>query len=324
MKNRVVHTCFWYFPLQLLVVSFMLTGAAWAAEPPPVSSPVFADAWDEALAFGHLTKSDVQFDDADLAQVGGTEFQIPVWLALHSKPLKLPFYVRTYRDYVFQNKDRPTELAIWSLAKVGLGIRRTLAGADPLPEEWMKSQAKDALVQAIVRLHQLAGRPLQSRQLQDLSHLTAGMDPKIAPLIAFLLLAEIHSFELRQKALQSLVKDRQLPAVFEELTSLVPMDGEDHPIVSPIIRRLIREVDVKTLMVGGIELLFAVEKVSGQLQAWAAKPPRVMGLDKLKAHRFQWTTPLGEIIVTTENKDDVYSSDKPYLLIVDGAGNDTY
>jgi hypothetical protein len=262
-----------------------------------------AHAWDDVLKQAGLTKETTHFDPLDEQQGAGAEFQTPFYISLHGDPLRVPFFARLYREAMLTYTHKPFEATTSALTRTGLAVRRTLDG-DPLKD----IEKKTSLVEAIAKVHQMGGKPLTAAEKQKVTKLSKSLsDP--AP-IAYLLQAEMEALEWRQKALTGLDK-KFLAQAWKELMQAPKLGVDDDTSgTSATLRRLIRDVDRHQLMAGGLDLIYAVNKVKDKLKF---KP----------TDRFEWNTPLGAIVIHGDDRGDSYA-DKPYLLIVDAGGDDTY
>jgi hypothetical protein len=271
-----------------------------------------ADAWDDVLKQAGLTKEQIQFNDLDVQQTGGTELQLAFYKALHDEPLRIPFVARVYRQSIFENIDKPYDLTVSALQKLGLAVRRTLVG-DPLLTLDIKSKAPDAVTQALKRIHKLGNALLTPIQMTELQRKAAILPKDLAQAVAYLLEAEASAYEWRQKALARL-DVKFIEAAFSERTLPPKKETDEMSGVTPLTRRLISEVDLKFLMVGGIDLVYAMQKVRSMIKDLAIA-------EKVE---FQWSTPLGLVMISAGRKNSTYMGNVPYLLIIDAFGNDTY
>lgn len=277
-------------------------------------SRAHADAWDDALKPIGLTKSDLRIDRLDRAQFGGDFRAIPYFEPLHGDPLRIPFYVRTYREMVLKPKVKPSELLVGALAKIGLGIRRDL-GRDPLAAEEKRAKEPSSLANAIARLHRTTGKPLQASARRELERRIKTLPEALRPIAAFMIEAIASAHDWRAKALEPVRDRKALAAAFVERMKAPEMDGEDTSGASPLLRRLDAEVDLAYLMTGGIDLTLAAERAAERLreQSEALNSP----------FTFDWDTPIGRVALRGPGNDS-YSADRAYLLIIDVAGDDTY
>lgn len=270
-----------------------------------------ADAWDDVLKQAGLTKSQVHFDLLTMQQSGGGEFQSPFFTALHTEPLRIPYYARLLREAFLEYAGDPWTLSTSALARVGLAVRRTLEG-DPLAALEAASKQPDALLSTLERLHKLGGQPLTKAQRTEVTKRARRLNSKAAEAVAFLLGAEAHALEWRARAFAK-VDAKAMARAWAELTEPPKRDDfGDHNGLSAIQRRLLSDVDLQALMVGGLDLTQAVTRVRERLAA-------LEGGDV-----FEWTTPLGLVVVRGGSESNTYAAGKSYLLIIDKSGNDTY
>lgn len=272
---------------------------------------VHADAWTDVLKQAGLTREQVHFDALDLQQGGVGLYPGPFFTAAQGAPLRIPYYARTYRDVLLSYAKEPFNALTSGLARVGLGVRRTLE-ADPLQPIEAFSKQKDALAAAVTHLHKLGGKPVTAAQKKELTKKAALLSADGAQILAYLLETEAHAMEWRQRAFATLDRAFLSRAFAQRLQAPKREDQEDHNGSTPELRRLLREVDLPVLMAGGLDLTLGVQRAREKLPA------------ALKAtDRFDWETPLGWIRVRGDTTNDTYP-DKPYLLTVDAGGDDTY
>ncbi len=272
---------------------------------------IHADAWDDVFKQAGLTREQIHFDPLDVQQSGGADLQMPYFKVLHGDPLRIPYYSRLYRGVLLDSASEPFKAGTSALLRVGTGVRRNLEG-DPLAEAAKLAKEPDGLEKSLAQLHKLGGHPLRAQETAEIRKRAKSLRPEVREQIAFLLASEAHAFEWRQRALRLLDKPFLRQAWQERIQPPKREDQEDHNGLTPVQRRLLRDVDMPVLMSGGLDLLLAVQQVR-------------LKLKDLTAHdQFEWDTPLGRVIVRGGETNDLYPGDKPYLLIVDGGGDDTY
>jgi hypothetical protein len=126
-------------PLVIGVFGFVGLGAGEVA---------FADAWGDLFKAASVSREDIKFNDLNQQQFGFTQGSAPFFLALHGQPLAIPSYARIFREVSLSLVDKPDELLSSGLARIGIGIRRTLA-SDPYKAEFESAKNPNALFESI-------------------------------------------------------------------------------------------------------------------------------------------------------------------------------
>lgn len=276
---------------------------------------LFANVWDELLAQGQLRPADVTFSPLTLSQVGVTNLPTPSHQLIHSAPLQIPFFIELYRDFLLKRRDKPADILISSLQKVGLAVRRNLGDQDPTEARWTESQKDGAFLRTLAELHQLAKKPFTSTQQKAMAQKAKAADPAFLRLGTYILMVSVDAIKMREQALTD--TDPQFrEKAFADRTAVPNTQGEDFQAgASPILRKMITRIDLKMLMVGGIDLTLALTRVKKELAQLTIQKPT----------RLQLETPWGVVILNSEKKSDRYEfTAQPVLLLIDLFGDDTY
>jgi len=272
------------------------------------TAPAAPDAWDRVLAAVGLTKTATQFDFADMDNYGGGEFPLPFFDAMHRFPLRIPFYARVLRSDALKAAPAAGELVMAAGWRMNHGSRRTLIG-DPLKNELTKAAAPDALPSAIRALHTAAGKPLTPAQDKTLKEAIKTVPADVAQNTALVLLTEARALQWRKRALARFT-GHDLQKVFDRLAGAETGNREDWDDATNV---LLHAIDLHYLMVGGTDLALAADSAVATLE-------KRTGTEKF---HFEWEAPQGRIVLNGTEADQ-YSGDRPYLLIIDTGGNDTY
>jgi len=266
------------------------------------------DAWDTVLSAAGVTKSTARFDFTDMANYGGGEFPLPFFEAMHRFPLRVPFYARVLRSDALKAAPAAGELVMAAGWRMDHGSRRTLIG-DPLKDDLTQSAEADALLAAIRALHIAAGKPLTAAQEKKLKDSIKTVPADVAQNAALLLRTEARALGWRERALARFT-GHDLQKVFAQL---IDSDAGDRDERKDALNDLRRAIDLHYMMVGGTDLALSADKAASALEK----------RDGAETFRFEWDAPQGRIVLNGAG-DDQYAGDRPYLLIIDAGGNDTY
>lgn len=276
---------------------------------PVAAAETAPDAWDRVLGAVGLTKQTAHFDSLDMGSYGGGDFVLPYFTAMHGDPLRIPFYSRMIRQSALSAMPSAGKLVMLGSDRIDEGVRRTLIG-DPLERATKAAAAPHALVDAIGALHTAAGKPLSKRELGRLTDAAKVVPADVAPQASLLILLETRALQWRNQALRDVGDAALQQRMFDHLVGAGDEDDERGFDVET--DRLQHRIDLKLLMVGGIDLALAVDQAA---QALAKRT----GTEQ---YAFDWDTPLGRIALHGGGNDTY--TDRAYFLIVDSGGNDLY
>ncbi len=279
----------------------------------PISSHGSTDAWLELLEKAKLISTQVKPDPEVRELFGQGRHRGTFQEILIQSPLRVPAFARLFRDQMLQTKGTPQLVLTQALSKIDLAPRRGLIG-DPLAQIEKSSTETDALFHVITKIHTWNKKPLSTISSAELKKKTRAVPPELARTVAYLLEAELNAVQARDQAFAPLIVDKKLKNAFLEKTRRVDREGEDdlRP-ASPLMTTLLPLIDWRTFWVAGFDLMLAVQSARAKIAAMTGE---------LQVS-FKHATPLGEIVIRGTRTDDRYDS-KPYLLIVDLGGNDTY
>lgn len=264
--------------------------------------------WAEVLAAVGLTRDTLRFDRLDMANYGGQEFLLPYFDAVHQDPLRGFSYARILEAAALAAAPSCVELATLGGVRIGEGVRPALLG-DPNQRAEEASRKPGALAAAVEAVFQTSGRSLAAAREQALARSAAAVPPDVAQAAAYLLRAELAALQWRARAFREFTSV-DLRALWPKVANAAA-DSDD--LFDPAVDRLMHRADLGQLLVGGIDLAAAVDRVVAALTKRAG------------AERFGFDidTPLGRICLHGA-QNDTYPGDRPYLLILDTGGDDTY
>lgn len=269
--------------------------------------------WVDLLKKAQLTSEQVRPDSTLREQFGQARYRTPFQELLIQEPLRIPAMARLFREQVLLTQGAPHLMLIQALSKIELAPRRGLAG-NPIASIEKISAQPGALLQAIVEIHESKKKPLTRAERTTLEKKIGALPPELAKIAALLLVVERQTSQTRDHVFKPLMNGTKLRDAFQEKTRRLKREGEDDlSPASPLISTVLPSVDFKEFWVAGVDLLLAIQSARAQIASLSAN---------LKAS-FHHQTPLGDIVIRGADSDDSYES-KPYLLILDLGGNDTY
>jgi len=288
-------------PLAAIFLSVTLSQVLAQTTPEP------PDAMDRALAAAGLTKATTKFDFSAMGNHGAGEFLLPFFDSVHRAPLRIPFYSNVLRQDALKAAPAAGELAMTVSWRMGEGTRRTLI-SDPLKKDLEAAALPGALPAAIKALHAAAGKPLKAAQEKALNEAVKVVPADIAQNAALILVTEARALVWRQRAFNRFTGDLQ-----KMFTRLTAHNVEDREEWDDSVDTLMHTIDMKYLLVGGIDLAIAADRAT---EAFKKRTTT-------EQFSFEWETPQGHIVLRGAG-DQQYVGDRPYLLIIDTAGNETY
>jgi hypothetical protein len=275
---------------------------------PTRSAELSEDAWDQALSAVRLTRETCRFDMLDMAQLGGGDYALPYFNAMHQEPLRIPAYLRAYRQEALGTAGSVGEMVMRGGLRIKEGTYRKLLG-DPNREEAQRASGVDSLVSAVRAVHVAGGSPLNPAQVNRLMAAAKAVPPDVAQNAAFLLFVELKAIRWRNRALAGMA-GHNLGQLFNKLTTCY---RDDDSSLDEEVEKLRRQLDMKALLVGAGDLAAAVDTAVAALAKRTGQERFV----------FDWDTPLGRIGLRGSGSD-AYAGDRPYLLIIDTGGNDSF
>jgi hypothetical protein len=268
------------------------------------------DSIDRALAKIGLSKETARIDWNDMSNYGGDEFLLPIFKTLHQDPYKIPHYVASFREALQQSAGSIHDLVGFCSARQNEGVRRGWI-TQPI-EQWQKKSAEpDSLLGAIKAVMQKEGQPISKAEHRKLSEACATVPPDIAESAALIIYTALDVLQWRDLAFSDCGDEKHVEKLFERLAEGAEIDGEDH--FDPELYHLMKNCDLKFLNAGAADLAEATQDAAKALSG-----AKIEG-----DFEFEWETPMGWIALGGSG-DDVYRSGRPYLLIIDTGGNDTY
>jgi hypothetical protein len=242
-----------------------------------------------------------------MAQYGGGEYRLAFFDAVHQDPLRIPFYSRITRQAIAASGGKIAPLVTLVALKTGDGTRLDLLG-DPLTKEAEAGSKPDALIEAIRGLYRAAGTPMPPELAKKILEGQKSVPEDVRWTASFALRTVIRAYEWRRRALAAAAPD-----IMKRLWAAATAYPADDDTTEPALDALLRTVDRKRLMVGAELLAFALDAIRDRLGKRGGAERFVLDIE----------TPLGQIRLRGA-QDDTYEAGKPYLLIVDTGGNDTY
>jgi len=273
----------------------------------------------QVLAAAKLTPDDLKLDQADMALWGGDKYRFKMLDLFFDNPWKISSYTRTISKDLLATK---SDLALLA----SIAHRRIDAGTNPgLNKDLLtkyQQQAKklgdDALA---VSLSQLTGKPADSFKNKQYQALPLQLRSEVAQFL--LVIPDVLHYRelglLRSLKKLQLNADKTYTDVVNSVIQTVNQDtnqaAEDTPEQVLLVESLLDNVDFKLLNTGAILAISATQQLQNQLSQ--------LNLSALLGDAdYTVDTPQGKIIIS--GKGDRIYPPGDYLLIIDGAGNDTY
>ncbi len=247
--------------------------------------------YDSALALAGLTKETALFDKNILRYYDFDEFVLGSFDMFWESPWRIPDNTLVLGKFASAGIPKASEGVMSGGRLVGLGIRRTLLG-DPTAG----FSGEGDLASAVAEVDKAAGGP------GDKSKFGGEVPADVVKAVLPVLRATIPAMEARR------VSFTVAGGVGEAWTILTKTDESAATIDAET--RLARDVDLRTMASASIDLMIVCEKAMDALK-------------KVDANfHFEVETAAGWIALNGKSAD-TYAK-KPYLLIVDTGGNDTY
>jgi hypothetical protein len=275
------------------------------------SSTFYAKTIGDLLQNYKLDSSQFKIDGTDLNQFASESFVPSLLLPLLTDPFKIPSYAQVFRETTLDQIDKPYDTLVSALAKVRLGIRRSLYGN---PFEGIKQNAaKNGFIfQQIQVLYKMKGLAVPAQLQHQIESDLKKMPEVFKTQVGYLLGTIVDSLQWRKKALDDF-PTKDLKALYAEIMATPKLESEEDLNGTSKVFQNSKNINLEDLAIGGIDLSIMVSDL-------------IKELPKLKLQTqflVQWQTPYGEIVFNNLKKDDVYL-EKPYLVIIDFNGNDTY
>lgn len=279
-----------------------------------VQTPFVESDFETALGTVGLTTKTARFDNNLLRFWDETEFTTPFYSASNASPWRMPFYCESYRRELGTYIGLPSD-SLNALARMlGDGTRRTLLGS-PIPSVEADAAKPGALEKV------LADLKASGITKADAPPLTS-VPKEVQQAAALVLGAAMKSLPLRRMALRG-VADVADAYLFNSLRARADLEGED----AEKMLRIQRSVDLSYFGAAAHDIAYAAYRAEGADRAPTDPKPRaaaqlVKSVSPLLKYDWELETTWGVIRLT--GGGDTSHADRPTLLIIDTAGNDTY
>jgi hypothetical protein len=263
--------------------------AALVLAPPPEPD------WDALLKPAGLTLQTAVLDPQVLLMFEGDEFVLPAFQAYWTAPFRIPAFGRSLQASLAASVDQPNEAFVAAGRLLGFGTRRTLLG-DPLV------QPPKSLEAALSSLFLRAGKPAPKDLAKRCGEAEALVGAEGCARVASVVAQAASALDWRDASFHSGAEALFARAQAQEGESGGPRDlakwlGE------------LRSLDLRPMLAGAHDLFLACHRACKKLPG--ARP----GLVEIP-------TPYGAVAIGGGGANE-YAS-KPYLLIFDAGGDDTY
>jgi hypothetical protein len=255
------------------------------------------DPIDSALALAGLAPQTARFDKNILRFFDFDEFVLGSFDAYWEAPWRIPGFEQAVRGSVELGAAKPSELVMSGGRLVGLGVRRTLLG-DPNEQLKKSVKANPNLAGALAAVASLAGQGDALKALEGVER----VPKQVAEAATLILRASLPVFRARELSFGGNPEEAWGELVTPEGEAFANVDAE---------LRVARKTDLRYMTSAATDLVLACEDA---LAILASSP--------VEAFSFDVETPLGWVVLNGSASDQY--DDRPYLLIIDTGGNDTY
>lgn len=262
--------------------------------------------FDEALRLAGLSTETARLDADALRMATNDEFVLPSFQVYHSNPFRIPVFAATLRNGLTVASSAPAALISQISRHLGSGTARALLG-NPITGLGEKAAAPGAFSAAVKAIASASGAAEFSAADQvKLDEAEKSIPAPVLKAAALILLQAIESRHWRDRAFADIENASQLHT---HLVSTASTDATDAALYEMKVRR---RVDYRALYAGAFDASLAVQQAIDTLAVSQAPGD----------FKFEMDTAWG--VVALNGPDDNVYSQKPYLLIIDTGGNDTY
>lgn len=264
-----------------------------------LSTP-FEDSAPQALSLAGLTTETARFDDNVLRFFDFDEMVLDTFNAYWEAPWRIPTFETGMTQRIAGAVGKPSEAAMLTAWQIGIGTRRTLLGNPIAPMEQSAEQNPD-LVAALAKLDAAAGGDGTSQRFRAGADAVPREVAKATVLLAASASAVLEGRDVSFDAAGGTEKAWDLLC-----------QSEDESFAD-VERRLslARSVDLRYMTSAAIDLTMACEKAA----EWLRAAPKT-------DFRYEVETALGWVCLSGTGNTSYEA--RPYFLIVDLSGDDTY
>lgn len=261
--------------------------------------PINTDLFDVALAQFSRTRDDMYWDSGttSLWKATDTVYMFNLWTTskmpdfddYHRNPLNLPVYVDSFTAQVKNAAENSEYDEVLESVAQRLGYP-----LDPLQYSWTSSASP--LVDAIDDFHQAVGDPLSPSERTTIETDAADIPLSVQEIAAKCLNAAMYAWQHNEAA----------------WTPFTTQQRTDAWTTLSIHAQVIANLNYGLFVMGGAEVATAFADIKPDLESFS----------DAGVYNFEWTTPVGKVVIGG-NGNDSYSGGN-YLLLLDVGGSDTY
>jgi len=314
----VILVILWLGVLMLLSVSGF--AQTYSISPVDPSAPPL----DQSLAALGLTRETCIFPLSGAAVASDKKFEVPVYRTMLYRPFDIP-YLLGHVEYNFDcYRDNLLRTLIFAASRSGASVARGYFNKPLAIHETRLDRQPDPLMTALEEMHEFREIPFTD---DVRSSYTLALKILPAPMrrhVAMILMASTHAARWQNLSLQKVLESqhryllqdipRRLtpPALTDDNLPTIARDWERR--IRHDMRPLLGLVDLNQMMAGALDLMYILEKTISDRESFQPMP----GLHS------EFDTPLGRVVIASDDKDNLYDYDGNYLLIMDLGGADIY
>ncbi len=276
-----------------LIIIFLFPVVAWASD------------WSDIFKDKVYKGSEISVYSSDIRNFSGQKYISPLLESSMKDGRALPSLAQITRNMMLDKKQDLSTLIVYSMARIGYGVRRDLIG-DPIKKARNHSQQKNALFKAIKKIFIKSGKKPPSGLIEKIKKIPLD----IQKLSAFLIEVALVSKSWHSKAFKNKKGSiSQVQKILSQYTRHTPGIGG---ALDPVLIDFADSINMKYLSAGAVDLAIAVEE---------AKSLLLKRKNNEKFH-FHVNTPLGKVILN--GVDESNSITGPLLLALDLGGDDQW
>lgn len=269
----------------------------------PITS--WSSGWEDVFNDRVYKGSEISIFSSDIKNFGGKKYTAPLFESSMVNGKALPSLAQITRNMMLDKKGDLSTLIVYTMARIGHGVRRDLVG-DPVGPARKHSQKKQALSTAIKKIFAAKGQKPPSGLAARLKNIPSD----IQQLSAFLIEVALTSRNWHKKAFRkNKISIAKIQGLLLDSTNHSPGIGEG---IEPVLMEFADSVDMKYLSAGAVDLAVAVEDVRKALAERKGK----------ETFRFRLDTPLGQVVLNGYGESNTITG--PVLVAFDLGGDDQW
>lgn len=251
----------------------------------------------------NLTKENLKYSDSAINRLPRDPFRLPFFDDKLKDPINTPTFLKSNASYLLSNANSLRNLIYYSSLRLGYS---NSSFPDYDIDYSFKIVENNPLLYAVSEIHTFSGKPLSSWSFEYLKKEVEKIPIELQKEIAKILYASI-DFKIFRDAAFNDIDKLELVKAFNNPAALFTDDSFDL-----LTYNIALKCDYSLLFYGGVQLTNTIDKSLAEIKK----------LSLPKNLDFNWTTPLGRIILKGKDNDEYHFNDVLFLL--DAGGNDTY